>query len=625
MSRFLALVLVTSVVVIGCGDDDDGASGEGGAGDGTGGEATAGGGGVGGNGGAGGMGGSGGAPAEGGANDAGASDAGGIDGGISGSGGESGGAGGALAGDGGIDSGISGSGGESAGAGGAAAGDGGVDSGLGGSGGAGGAVANIDSPLAINLASVTYYSRQWTFLDLTKMGGGFAYAATPGTTDDDGWVLSGDVGLFLNTGLDGHYPGGRYVALYDGAADFFTRATIWDADGSEMSNDAVMNDTLSASGRVVLDVTPTNNGFVLSYENISATDPVRNLRIVHQDHEATFAEQIFHPQFIESIKRFSALRFMDMMRTNGSTQSEWADRPLTTDALQGTDKGVALEYLVELANRARANPWFNIPHLATDDYVQKFAELVRDQLDPSLQAYVEYSNEVWNSGFEQYTHAESMGVSAGLGSDRDAADRYYCRRSVEIFRLFETVFDATGRQGLVRVIASQNSPYWATRMMDWVDPATGRRAIEEADFWAVAPYFCGSPSADPGTVSDLLDDCEADIALTLADAKTIGDAARGYGVPLISYEGGQHIRNDGASEAVQIIYNQANDDTRMGQLYTMYLNQWRSDGGQMFTLFSLISGQSVYGRWGILLAQDDFDYPKYSAAMDFITNNPVWW
>lgn len=591
----LVLAMVTSLVVAGCGDDDDGASGTGGAGGDAGGTSTAG------------------------------------TGGTSGTGGESAGTGGAEAGDGGTTAGTGGTGdtgGESAGAGGAKAGDGGTtagDGGTGGDGGTAGQAANIDSPLAINLASVTYYSRQWTFLDLTKMGGGWAYAASPGPTDDEGWVLSGDVGLFLNTGLDGHYPGGRYLALYDGQADFFTRTIIWDADGSEMNNDAVMNEALSAPGRAVLDITPSNSGFVLSYDNISASDPVRNLRIVHQDYEATYADQIFHPQFIESIKRFRALRFMDMMRTNGSTQSDWADRPLTSDALQGTDKGVALEYLVELANQTRADPWFTIPHLASDDYVQKFAELVRDQLDPDLRVYVEYSNEVWNAGFEQYNHAQSMGASAGLGSDRDAADRYYCRRSVEIFHIFQTAFDATGRQDLVRVIASQNSPYWALRMMDWVDPTSGRRAIEEADAWAVAPYFCGNPSADPGTVGDLLDACQADIADTLASAKEIGDAARGYGVPLISYEGGQHIRNDGASAAVQTVYNQANDDPRMGQLYTMYLDQWRDDGGQMFTLFSLISGQSVYGRWGILLAQDDFDYPKYQAAMDFITDNPAWW
>ncbi|MBT8340481.1 MAG: hypothetical protein HKP58_09260 [Desulfatitalea sp.] len=485
---------------------------------------------------------------------------------------------------------------------------------------------NDDSPLAINLASVTYYSRQWTFLDQTKQGGGFAYAATNGPTDQSGWVLSGDVGLFLNTGLDGHYSPGRYIVLYEGEAEFFTRTTIWDADGSPMPNDATLNETLCVPGRLVLDVSPSNNGFVLSYRAIHATDPVKNMKIVHEDYEDTFEQEIFHPQFIEKIKRFNTLRFMDLMRTNGSTQRDWVDRPLTTDALQGTAKGVALEYLVALANKASANPWFNIPHLATDDYVARFATLVRDQLDPGLKVYVEYSNEVWNGGFEQYNYARNQGEAAGLGTGRDAADRFYCRRSVEIFDIFETVFAETGRQGLVRVIASQNSPWWAKRMMGWVDPQTGRLAIEQADYWAVAPYFCGNPPLDPGSVTALLDICEASIDDTLGSAEEIGDAARVHGVELIAYEGGQHIRNDSASAGAQEIYNLANDDPRMGELYTTYLDKWRNDvDGQLFALFSLVSGQSIYGRWGLLKAQDDSDYPKFQAAMAFIDDNPRWW
>jgi hypothetical protein len=484
---------------------------------------------------------------------------------------------------------------------------------------------NVGSPLAINLASVSYYSRQWTFLDLTKQGGSFEYAASPTGFDDNGWVVTGDAGLFINTGLQGHYPGGRYLVIYDGEADFFTRDTIWDANGDPMTNDAVLNEAESAPGRLVLDVTPSNNGLVLSYENINSADPARNLTIVHEDHEETFAEDIFHPQFIASIRPFSTLRFMDMMRTNNSYQGQWADRPLPTDAIQGTSTGVALEYLIALANRIHASPWFTIPHLADDDYVERFAALVRDTLDSDLDVYIEYSNEVWNGGFEQYEYARSQGDAAGLGTDRDAADRFYIRRSVAIFALIEEAFAQTGRAGLVRVIASQNSPYWALRMMDWEDPATGRLGIEDADYWAVAPYFCGSPPSDPGSVEALLNLCETDITSTLASAQEIGDAARAHGVPLISYEGGQHIRNDSANGSAQDIYDLANDDPRMGELYTTYLDLWRADQGQMFTLFSLISGQSVYGRWGILKQQDDLTYPKYAASVSWISNNTVWW
>ncbi len=58
-----------------------------------------------------------------------------------------------------------------------------------------------------------------------------------------------------------------------------------------------------------------------------------------------------------------------------------------------------IEYMIQLANEAHANPWFCMPWNTDDDYVRKFAEKVRDLLDPSLVAYVETGNEVWNFSF----------------------------------------------------------------------------------------------------------------------------------------------------------------------------------------------------------------------------------
>lgn len=57
------------------------------------------------------------------------------------------------------------------------------------------------------------------------------------------------------------------------------------------------------------------------------------------------------------------------------------------------------------SNKINADPWFNIPHLATDDYTRRFGQYVRDNLARHLQAYFEYSNEVWNFSFEQSQHA----------------------------------------------------------------------------------------------------------------------------------------------------------------------------------------------------------------------------
>ena len=63
-----------------------------------------------------------------------------------------------------------------------------------------------------------------------------------------------------------------------------------------------------------------------------------------------------------------------------------------------------------LANDLQADPWFTLPHLADDDLVRTYAEIVRDGLDPGLRAHVEFSNEIWNWQFAQAHWAEAQGT-----------------------------------------------------------------------------------------------------------------------------------------------------------------------------------------------------------------------
>ena len=81
----------------------------------------------------------------------------------------------------------------------------------------------------------------------------------------------------------------------------------------------------------------------------------------------------------------------------------------------------------------QAHPWFCIPHAASDDWVTGFATLLLNTLRPDLRVYIEYSNEVWNNGFPQYTHAAAMGQQLGLASvAADAAVRYHKLRSLQV-------------------------------------------------------------------------------------------------------------------------------------------------------------------------------------------------
>jgi hypothetical protein len=59
--------------------------------------------------------------------------------------------------------------------------------------------------------------------------------------------------------------------------------------------------------------------------------------------------------------------------------------------------GIALEYIIQLAITQKADPWINIPVLADDDYVMQLAKLLFEQLPSQYRAYIEFSNEIWNS------------------------------------------------------------------------------------------------------------------------------------------------------------------------------------------------------------------------------------
>ena len=185
--------------------------------------------------------------------------------------------------------------------------------------------------------------------------------------------------------------------------------------------DAVKVASLSTPGRDVINVaTPSQAGIYLT---ITSTDPnhtgnyIRNIQIVKAEQEsALIAGQVFNPYFLNVMRNFRVLRFMDWFNTNGSTLSSWSNRPLPTQATWASNAGVPYEVAVQLANALSADPWINIPIMADDNYITQLATLVHKQLGTTQKAYVELSNEVWNSGFPQNAYANAQGKAMWPGA-----------------------------------------------------------------------------------------------------------------------------------------------------------------------------------------------------------------
>jgi hypothetical protein len=511
-------------------------------------------------------------------------------------------------------------------------------------------------PCGINLAGLCDWSEEVPFKDFFKIVRPWNNEDASGLTlDENGWIVS----LGPNASAEALWdapttdPSGEFVLLYDGDGAVELDSPygfITDLDSSTPGRIefTIDDDIRHTAGRGFWSVRITQT---------NPADYVRNIRVMKREYEASYLIDPWNPDFIAHIvNRFNTLRFMDWQDTNNSVTATWSDRKPATYYTQasgntGKSTAVAIEYMVDLCNRTGSNGWFCLPHLATDDYIQQFAAYLRDNMNPGLKIYIEYSNECWNWQFDQTEYCHVQGVAQNLDPDEWTAwRRFYAKRSIEMFHIFEGVF-AGQTDRLVRVLASQGAYYDMTeRVLNYVFPdGSGQTAAQHADALAIAPYFGGDAHAQPGADNWNLNQLFAYLEQQVNELGTPGqgDTVRRWmidnyeafiaphpNLTLIAYEGGQHLLplrqagNDWQLDPVKLdLYRRAQLDPRMYTLYKQYLTHWREAGGQMFTLFSSVGNWGEWGYWGLLsnLADPPNTSPKYAAALEWMDENPVWW
>jgi hypothetical protein len=468
----------------------------------------------------------------------------------------------------------------------------------------------VTATLGMNLAGVVDWSTEWPFVEIFKTSRPWMELGPgPFTYDDRGRPLLRDgqmVETLLFREIEGRYPPGDYVITWSGGGT---------VDVSQYDVTEVVS---RAPGRIVARVRPGNGGILVRVTKSPPRDPVRDLRVWIPGFEKSRAQ--FHPLYLERLKPFRVLRFMDWQRTNNSPVMEWGQRSRLEDERWSTDLGVPIEVQIDLANAAGADPWFCIPHQADDRFVRETARLIRQRLDPKRTVYVEYSNEVWNWAFGQTRYALEQGKKLKLGAPEQ--HKFYARRSVEIFDAFTAEL---GKERLVRVLSGQfANPHDCEQILKH------ENAYLKADAFAVGAYFgyeFGAPktagTVSKYTVDDLLDRCEKEIDGTHRELIRRQVAiARKHNLRLIAYEGGQHLVGHGGAEnndALTKLFIAANRHPRMAELYRKQLSHWFGEGGDMFAAFSFAGRPSKWGSWGVLEYQDQpLDAAhKFRALIDF--------
>ncbi|MFD0672403.1 sugar-binding protein [Cohnella sp. GCM10027633] len=484
---------------------------------------------------------------------------------------------------------------------------------------------NENSPLGMNLSGVADWGTQQPFKDVFKSARGWNNdAADPGLDlDENGWVKSLGAGqtAYALLLVGDFYEEADYVVLYDGEGEL-----SFEWGGQVVSEEP---------GRIVIHVTP-GAGVKLNIAETNPADYIRNIRVMLPEYEDNYEDEPFTPEFLRLWSGFNSLRFMDFQRTNDSANVSWATRATPDYYRQSSSKGVAIEYMVELANTLHADPWFNMPTKADDAYVRAFAEYVKANLDPELKPYVEWSNETWNSSFAAHQYAVTEGQKLGYtGNNMEISYQFHAHRAKKIFEIWADVF-ADDPDRVMNVLGGFHvgGRYMTDILLEHED------VYEVADAIAIAPYFghvYGGERAEQTktmTLDQIFAGLPEEVDLALEEAKEVVDAAADKGVATFAYEAGQHMvgtyhngieyYHDDALTAKLIAVNR---DPRMAGMYESYLNGWKNIGGRQMMVFASMAAPSKWGSWGIVedALQNPNDAPKYKAVMKFVRETPQWW
>lgn len=435
---------------------------------------------------------------------------------------------------------------------------------------------------------------------------------------------------------------------------------------------------------------------------------------VNESLTESLENEFFHPLFLERIADadWDFIRFMDWAKTNASPQHDWVDRRLPNHIFQtgiinarapsatsegNRETGVAWEHMVALCNATGRNLWINVPHLATDDYVTKLAQLIRfgtdgvnpytttnpnpvfAPLDSNLKVYVEFSNEIWSSGFSfpQGNWAEEQAELAGLPAGTEGKAQFTARKFCDTWRIFQTVFAGeTSRLVRVAAIFTALDAYSRPFMQEIGTYGQSLSPTVRPDVLALTTYFGndiqGFVNAQGFTTGKLFDDAywesplfATHMHLAFEEWKRrilAGDSSAGSGpdatgtsggfasslrtlaqetlsycpqdtgappcLPLIAYEGGPSIFTDsfdsGATtddDGVTIFMEAMNRDPRIADLYRIHLDLAKSKGLWTHDPYTDTSPWSRFGQWGHLelLEQSPADAPKYSLMLEHFT------
>ncbi len=335
--------------------------------------------------------------------------------------------------------------------------------------------------------------------------------------------------------------------------------------------------------------------------------------------EAYPPSTVFTNPFKLALKRFRVLRFMDFLASNGNIQEHWPERLLPTWSSMAQTatgygwqgRGAAYEYAIDLCNEISADCWLNVPVKADDDYVRQLATLVKARLNPKLNVYIEYSNELWNTdpAFRQSAMNQDLAkaeVAVGnspLNFDGDTNEIYWswrrvAKRSAEISLIFRKIFGDAAMMQRVRPLLMTQLGYADGPLLQAIHLMQGyyNNPVQVSTPKPVRHYFYGlggsgyynpkNPTSPEAVFADVTNQAEWVKAL-----QKDTDYAAAFGLKRIAYEGGPSLENGNITDATRPSYR---DTPQIKEAMVQAHDLWSANGGDLLSYFT-ITGESTWG------------------------------
>jgi hypothetical protein len=389
-------------------------------------------------------------------------------------------------------------------------------------------------------------------------------------------------------------------------------------NGAELKNKIYNSGTNTTTFDV--DVPSANNGKVFwqiifsdTKKTLSsaANSGIAQLKINRPGYPLS-ATQIFTTEFINLCKSasFACYRYYTVSNTwDGAVVfpalSKWSNRKLPADANQanmlamnGKVEGWCWEYIVELANILNKDIWINLNVCVDDNYITSLAQKLKNELNPGINIYVEYGNEVWDPNWHvQDKWVDAQAKTLGIGIIEN-----YARNVVRLSNLFKSVYGSKAINSKIRIVSGAQQG-WVGRSETQLNYIKNNLGDPKDFIWALAPatYFNGTGAS----IEEALNECHTSIMKEYDDVNDdpsllkfiqLANTWALAGV-CVSYEGQEHANiGSTANLAVDIGKHR---DARMATEQYVNFQSFFDNGGTLACQFGLWAPYTRYGCWGL--------------------------